>query len=156
MANNELQPQAKKYQDKLNTATEQFNSVLDDFKKYYIFSNKNPEVDEYQNYYLENKSQLQNLNKDVFLISNDIESDIKKLNYIVTRLNAKLSGEKELTDELKKLLKNLKESDNGASIMLEDTTSIYNKKYIKNSELLLGIFVILYSLFVLFKKKSNS
>jgi len=156
MINNELEPQANKYQDKLNTITEQFTSVLDDYKKYYVFSNKNPEVDEYQTYYLENKSQLQNLNKEVFLISNDIERNIEKLNYIVTRLNAKLSGEKELTSELKQLMRNLKESDNGASIMLDDTTAIYNKKYIQNCEIVLGSVIILYLLFVLFKKNGNS
>ena len=153
MSDTELEPEAQKHQDKLNTITEQFTSVLDDYKKYYIFSNKNPEVDEYQNYYLENKSQLQNLNKDVFLISNDIESSIEKLNYIVTRLNAKLSGEKELMDELKQLLRNLQDTDNGASIMLDDTTFIYNKKYIRNIEIAIGVLIMMYLLFTTFKKK---
>ena len=153
MTDNKLEPESQKHQDKLNTITEQFNAVLDDYKKYYIFSNKNPEVDEYQNYYLENKSQLQNLNKDVFLISNDIESNIEKLNYIVTRLNAKLSGEKELTGELNQLLQHLNDTDNGATIMLYDTTYIYNKKYIQNIEIGIGGLIMIYLLFTTFTKK---
>ena len=52
MSNAELEPESQKHQDKLKTITEQFSSILDDYKKYYIFSNKNPEVNEYQHYYL--------------------------------------------------------------------------------------------------------
>jgi len=151
--NIEFEPQSKKYQDKLTTIVDQFTSVLDDYKKYYVFTNKNPEVDEYQNFYLENKNQLQNLNKDVFLMSSDIEKSIQDLNYLVTRLNAKLSGEKELTGELAKLMQNLKQTNNGADTMLYDTTFLYNKKYMQNVELLFGIVTILGLLFTLFKKK---
>ena len=148
----QFQPQAQKYQTKLNTLMEQFPSVLDDYKKYYIFTNKNPEVDEYQHYYLENKTHLQNLNKDVFLIKGDIEKSIEQLDHIVTRLNAKLSGEKKLTGEFAKLLQNLKENDDGSSIMLEDSTTIYNKKYMKNWEMVIGIFIVIFSMFKTFKK----
>jgi hypothetical protein len=156
MSQNDLEPEPKEYKNKLNTIVQQFSSVLDDFKKYYVFTNKNPEVDEYQHFYLENKSQLQNFNKDVFLIRNDIEQNIKKLNYIVTRLNAKLSSEKELNKELVKLVDGLKQNDNGSSIMLYDTTYIYYQQYLLNIEMVIGILTLIYLLFVLFKKKSNT
>ena len=156
MSNNELEPETNEYQTKLNMIVEQFSSVLDDFKKYYVFTNKNPEVDEYQHFYLENKSQLQNLNKDVFLIRNDIEQRIQKLNYIVTRLNAKLSSEKELNTELQELVNGLKQNDNGSIIMLQDTTYIYYQQYLLNIEMLIGIVTLIYFLFVLFKKKANT
>jgi uncharacterized phage infection (PIP) family protein YhgE len=152
----ELEPEPQEYQDALNTTVEQFLSVLDDFKKYYIFTNKNPEVDEYQNYYLENKSQLQNLNKDVFLIRNDIETKIAQLNYIITRLNSKLSSEKELKGELSKIVSNLKQDGNGSNIMLDETSFIYNNQYLLNIELLFGIFGTLYLLFFIFKNKKTT
>lgn len=156
MSQNDLEPEPKEYQNKLNTIVQQFSSVLDDFKKYYVFTNKNPEVDEYQHFYLENKSQLQHFNKDVFLIRNDIEQNIKKLNYIVTRLNAKLSSEKELNKELVKLVDGLKQNGNGSSIMLYDTTYIYYQQYLLNIEMVIGILTLIYLLFVLFQKKSNT
>lgn len=150
---NELEPETANYQDKLNTIVQQFSSVLDDFKKYYVFTNKNPEVDEYQNFYLENESQLQHFNKEIFLIQNDIETDISRLNYIVSRLNSKLSSEKELKDELTKLVNNLKENESGSNIMLTDSKYIYSQKYLLNVELVFGIIILSYLLYNIFKNK---
>ena len=152
--NVELEPKPKEYQDKLNTLVEQFSSVLDDFKKYYVFTNKNPEVNEYQHFYLENKSQLQNLNKEVFLIRNDIETSIEKLNYIMTRMNGQLSSEKELKGELVKLVSNLKENENGAETMLVDTETTYSQQYILNVEIFCGIILVAYLVSKFFKDKN--
>ena len=90
--------------------------------------------------------------KNAGLIKGNIEKSIEQLDHIVTRLNAKLSGEKKLTGEFAKLLQNLKESDDGASIMLEDSTDIYNKKYMKNWEMVIGILIVIFSMFKVFKK----
>ena len=149
---NNLQPEAQQYNEKINSLSEQFFSVLDDFTKYYVFYNKNPEVNEYQQIYLNNKSQLQNLNKNVFLLTNDIEKDIEKLSYIVTRLNAKLGNEKDLSGELLNLVGNLKNTTNSASVMLDDTTSIYNKQYYSNINIFLGSVIILGLFIKIFRK----
>ena len=42
--------QAKQFEEKIDTIKTQFFSALDDFKKYYVYYNKNPEVNEFQNY----------------------------------------------------------------------------------------------------------
>ena len=151
----ELEPEPKEYQDKINTIVSKFSSVLDDFKKYYVFTNKNPEVQEYQNFYLENQSHLQNLNKDVFLIRNDIETKIQQLDFIVSRLNTNLSSEKELKTEFEKIVNNLTEDNNGSSIMLTDSGVIYNKQYLLNIEILFGIIMMIYFLFYIFKNKKT-
>lgn len=150
---NKLETKSKEYQDKINVFVEQFSSVLDDFKKYYVFTNKNPEVDEYQNFYLENKSHLENLNKEVFLVRNDIETDIKQLNNSMIRLNTNLSSEKELKDELTRLVDNLKDDETGSIVMLLDSTNIYKQKYLLNVELAFGIIMVGYLLFRIFKNK---
>ncbi len=43
--------QAKHFNEQINNIKSQFFSALDDFKKYYVYYNKNPEVDEFQSYY---------------------------------------------------------------------------------------------------------
>ena len=141
--NLDLQGASIKYNEKLNNLSSTFLSVLDDFKKYYVFTHKNPNVNEYQNYFLNNKSQLQNINKEVILISNDIKKDIEKIDYAVTRINAQLSDEKELNGELIKLVQNLKNSNNGSSMLLDETTTIYNNQYLLNLELGVCIFILL-------------
>ena len=71
--------QAKQFEEKIDTIKTQFFSALDDFKKYYVYYNKNPEVDEFQNYYLNSKSQLQNMSRDLFLATNSIDKHIEQL-----------------------------------------------------------------------------
>ena len=138
----ELQGQSLKNNDQLNTYTSTFTSILDDFKKYYVFTNQYPDVAEYQNYFLNNKTQLQNINRDVILLTNSIKKDIEQLDYMVTRINTQLGDEKELNKELLKLMENMKNSNNGSSLLLDETTAIYNKQYLLNVELLIGIFLV--------------
>ena len=59
----------------INTLKEKLPSVLDDFKKYYVFYNKNPEYSEYQQMFENIKGNLQNINSELFMISNNIEKD---------------------------------------------------------------------------------
>ena len=47
--------------EKINSIKTQFFSALDDFKKYYVYFHKNPEVTEFQNYYANSKGQLQTM-----------------------------------------------------------------------------------------------
>ena len=138
-----LEPEAKQYLAKLVVMKERFISILDDFKKYYVFSAKNPEVDEYQQHYLNSKSHLQTINKEVFTTTNDIEHNITKLNKIVMRLNAKLGSEKELDGELVTLINKLRNTQNGSETMLDDSVEIYNKQYYYNLELFIGILLLI-------------
>jgi len=147
----DLQPETKIYQEKLNTLTSTFLSALDDFKKYYVFTFKNPEVDEYQNFFLNSKSQLQNINKEVILVSNDIKKDIEKINFIVNKINIQLGNEKELNGEMLNLFNNLQNSNNGSSLLLEETTNIYNKQYLYNCEIALGIFILFILILISYK-----
>lgn len=150
--NSNLTPQSQRYSEKINATSQQFFAVLDDFKKYYVFFNKNPEVNEYQQFYLNNKTQLQNLNRDIFTTTNNIEKAIEQLSQLMTRMNAKLSSEKELDGELGKLVSKLSNTGNGASIMLEDTTQIYAKQYYQNVEICVGVIGIIGLLIKMFKQ----
>ena len=148
-----LEPDAYNYKTKIDTISSQFLSVLDDFKKYYVFTNKNPEVEEYQHFFLEKQTQIEKINKEVFSIKNNIENNINELNKTISKLNEELSSEKELEKEMNKMIKHLKENGNGSKIMLSETNVIYNHQYLLNIELLFGIIMMLYLSFKIFKKK---
>ena len=75
-----MNPQANKFDEKIKGIKNSFFSALDDFKKYYVFYNKNPEVDEYQNFFATSKGHLQGLNSDIFVVTNSIQKNIKDLN----------------------------------------------------------------------------
>ena len=64
----------------INTLKEKLPSILEDIVKYYIFYNKNPEYNEYQQMFENIKSNLQSINSELFMTSNNIEKDTENIN----------------------------------------------------------------------------
>jgi hypothetical protein len=138
----ELIGQAKQFDEKIDGIKNQFFAALDDFKKYYVYYNKNPEVDEFQNYYMNSKSQLQKLSKDLFLITNNIDKNIEILDNKMSAVSLKLKDEKKLNANLKTMLKNLQNTKEGSTILIDDSKEAYNTQYYHNWEIIIGIFII--------------
>jgi hypothetical protein len=138
-----MNPQANKFNEKIKTIKGSFFSALDDFKKYYVFYHKNPEVDEFQNYFANSKGQLQQLNSDMFLVTNNIQQKIKDLDVEMRLVSHKLKDEKELNGELLKLINRVQTTQDGSAIMIDDAKNEYNIQYYKNWELFIGIVIFL-------------
>ena len=117
--------QAKQFEEKIDTIKTQFFSALDDFKKYYVYYNKNPEVDEFQNYYLNSKSQLQNMSRDLFLATNSIDKNIENKNSQINKLDSEIKI-------LKDKLDSLTNSNDAGAGLLTDTELLHNQKYTGN------------------------
>jgi hypothetical protein len=154
MSSNEIPNKSQQYEEKINNIEKQFFSALDDFKKYYVFYNKNPEVNEYQNYYVNSKSQLQSMSKDLFLTTNDISKNIEFLNNEMKAASIKLKNEKKINVELSGLLGNLQNTKNGTEILINDSKEEYNKQYYYNLELIGGTIIIGLLLSTMFYKKA--
>jgi galactitol-specific phosphotransferase system IIB component len=137
-----MEPESQTFDDKIENIKKVFLHVLDDFKKYYVFYNKNPEVNEYQNYYVNNKSQLQKLSGELFLTTNDIHKNIENLNLEMQEISGNLEDEKKVNTNLLKIIKKLETSYNGSEILIEDSKSLYNYQYYKNLEMMLGIVIL--------------
>jgi hypothetical protein len=137
-----MDSQALTFDEKINNIKTSFFSILDDFKKYYVFYNKNPEVNEYENFYSNSKGQLQQLNSDIFLVTNDIQQKIQELNSTMKTTSTKLESEKKLNEELLKLISNIQTTQDGSEIMIDDAKEQYNIQYYKNWELVIGIIVL--------------
>ena len=142
---------SKQFDEKINTIKTQFFSALDDFKKYYVYYNKNPEVDEFQNYYLNSKSQLQNMSRDLFLTTNNIDKNIENLDTEMEGISIKLEDEKSLNIELMKTLANLEKTQNGSELLIDNSKDLYNTQYYYNWEMFIGILIVSGLLVKLFK-----
>jgi hypothetical protein len=138
-----MNPHANKFDEKIKATKDRFFSALDDFKKYYVFYHKNPEVDEYQNFFTNSKNQLQNLNADIFLVTNNIQKNIKDLDMEMRAVTTKLNDEKELNEELLKLINRIKTTQDGSAIMIDDAKDEYNIQYYKNWEMFMGIVIFM-------------
>jgi hypothetical protein len=133
--------EANQFNEKINNINEQFFSALDDFKKYYVYYNKNPEVTEFQNYYANSKGQLQSLSKELVTTTNNINKSIESLDAEMSSNAIQLEREKKRNKELTKLVFNLENTQNGSEILIDDTKLNYNIQYYKNWELIAGILV---------------
>ena len=134
-----MNPEAIIFDEKIKGIKNSFFSALDDFKKYYVYYNKNPEVNEYQNFFITSKGQLQGLNSDIFLVTNNIQKNITNLNIEMEAISNKLKSEKNLNAELISLINHIQTTEDGSSIMIDDTKYEYNAQYYKNWELFIGI-----------------
>jgi hypothetical protein len=143
---------SKQFNEKINTIKSQFFSALDDFKKYYVYFNKNPEVNEFQNYYANSRGQLQTMSRELFLTTNNIDKNIEELDVKVSTISVKLKEEEELYKKLMELLANLENTHDGSQILIDDSKRIYNIQYYKNVEIFIGIIIIIGLLSTLFKK----
>ena len=152
MDKSQLIGQSKINNEKIDAIKTKFFSALDDFKKYYVYYNKNPEVDEFQNYYSNSKSQLQSISRDLFLTTNSIDESIDNLDKTMSDISLKLENEKKLYKELTDLITNLQNTQNGSEILIDDSKVKYNNQYYKNVEIIIGIVTLCGLLATLFKK----
>jgi len=133
---------AKDFQEKINNMKNTFFLALDDFKKYYVYYNKNPEVNEFQSFYANSKGQLQTMSRDLFTTSNDIDKNIEDLEVKIQALIQKIKDEKELYAELSKKLQSLVTIQNSSILLIDDSKEEYNSQYYNNWNIFFGILLI--------------
>ena len=142
------------FDEKIKGIQNSFLSALDDFKKYYVYYNKNPEVSEYQNFFTTSISQVQKLNSDIFLITNTIQKNIQNLNKEIEAVSNNIDSEKDLNSELLSLINNIQTTEDGSTTMIGDAKEEYNRQYYKNWELFIGIIVFIGMSIKMLKKTS--
>lgn len=138
--------------DKLNAYTSKFYSALDDFSNSYINYKLHPGYSENENIYANNKAILESLQADVFVATNDVQRNIDTLNGLIIDLNSKISAEKRKNATLKSQLSQLMSSSNGANSLIGESSELYKMQWMSNIALFIGIFLILITLFKVFKK----
>ena len=128
------------FREKINELNQQLPAILDDYKKYYVFFHKNPEVSEYQQMFENMEANMQQINKNLSNIATNVSETINEINDDLLELNIKIEIEKTKNAKLKKLLGNIQNEQNGANEMIDDYTEIYNMMYLRNIAMLVGIF----------------
>jgi hypothetical protein len=138
--NSQFIGQANQFHTQINnTIKTQFFSALDDFKKYYVYHYKNPEVNEFQNYYATSKGQLQSLSTNLSGLTKAINQHILGLDNHLSTLATQLQKEKQLYHKISGLASDLTATQNGSELLIHDSKTNYNNQYYSNWELILGI-----------------
>jgi hypothetical protein len=124
-------PTSEQFTEKLQALQEQLPAILEDFKKYYVFYNKNPEYDEYRQMYENMKNNLNKINSDLFVLSNDVSSNTDELNKQLFYLNDLIEQEKQKNKMLKRKLGIVENKSNAADEMITNFREIYESDYLR-------------------------
>ena len=130
------------FKEKLQTLNKQLPAILDDFKKYYVFFNKNPEYPEYQTSFENIKGNMSKLSSDLFMVSNDVQASTDELNKKLFALNVLIQEEKERNRDLKLKLGIVEHKNNAATELISDYKNIYSEEYLRNWALFISIIII--------------
>jgi len=144
--------QVKQNYTNLKTYNEQIGPLLDEYKKGYINYNTNPDNDEYSRIFSVASGNFNALNKDLFVTTNDIQSQIDDLNKQLSDLDTKISSEKTKNDNLVSQLKDLEGTGKGSIVMNKNSKELYRQQYISNWDMVLGILIISGALVMVFRK----
>lgn len=129
----------QKFSQRLEILQQQLPPILDDFKKYYVFYNKNPDYNEYQQSFESIKGNLNEFNSQVFMLSNDVQSNTNKINELLIKLNEMIDYEKKRNKQLKKQLANIEGEKDASTEMIDNYKEMYNNEYVKIWGIVLSI-----------------
>jgi len=135
-------PKPQVFLSQINTLKEKLPAILDDFKKYYIFYNKNPEYNEYQQMFESIKGNLQNINSELFMTTNNIEKGTEDINSKLQIINKLIAKEKIKNRKLKRQLGIVEKKYNGSDELISDYKEMYNLDYLNNFALFMGILTL--------------
>jgi hypothetical protein len=138
--------------EKIETLKSQFFSALDDFKKYFVFYNKNPESDEYLRYYENAKSQLITISQDLFNTTKTVYDNIQSLESEMSDVSDEIDKNKETNEKMFLLTQELKKTESGSQILISDSKTEYNTLYNYNVQIFVGILLLSGSIVAIFKK----
>ena len=144
-------PKPSAYLLQLDTIQTQLGPILDDFNKYFVFYNMNPQISENQQMYDNIKNNIQELYTSLLTISTNIDKNVNFINNNYQELNKEIEILKERNTILKKKLGIAEDTYDGSDTMISNYKDMYNLQYLKNFSLGLGIVFSLVLITKLFK-----
>jgi len=143
------------YLNTIQTIQQQLPSILDDFKKYYVFYNKNPTYDEYQSIFDNLKSNISTFENELIKITGNTDTNIIQITKQLLDLNKFIQFEKERNINLKSTVSNYNNQYNGSKELITNYKEIYNWNYLMNIFLGIGIITATILLLKIFTPKNN-
>jgi len=144
-----------KFTQNLETLQTQFPAISNDFKKYYVFYNKNPEYQEYENIFENIKENLNTVISQLFSLSNDVQLNTNKINEKLFSLDFLIKREKEKNNDFKSKLGIIQQKTSASSELISNYKDIYNLEYLRNWALFLSIIIVGATSYKLFTPFNN-
>ena len=147
--------QTQQFKDTLNGYANQFPAILSDFIPAYVNTKLSPDNPTYLNTYNSCKDNITQVQSQLFITTNNIQSEIDNLNSNNATLDSNINAEQTKNIELTNSLQQILSVDSGASILIGETTEIYKTQYISNVAIIIGIIVLIIMLFSVYRKNTS-
>jgi hypothetical protein len=138
-----LENKTQIFNEKLGHFKSQFPHVLENFQKYYVFSNKNPDYQEYQTFFNESKQHLQQINNELFLLKNNVQENSEQINNLVKNMNVSMEGQKLKNNNLLEKYNAIVGENNGSQKMFYNSKTNYRILNYQNIIYITGIVILL-------------
>jgi len=142
----------QQFTDTLSGYANQFPHILSDYKQAYINASGDPDNQGYSNTYQYAKQDISLANSRLFMLQSKVQLETDTLNAEVIDLDSKIDTAKELQAKLTTELAKILAGDSGAGILNTEMTELYTTQYISNVSMIVGILVLSYSLFSIYRK----
>ena len=139
------------FSNNITLFTAQFPTVLDNFIAAYGNHLKNPNDNQDNSVYSSTEGILSSLISNVFVAKNDIQNAINSYNEAIVKLNSDIIVENTRKNKLNNNLKQILGTKNGAAEMFDNTSDTYKTQYVSNIMIIIGVFLLLWMLFKVFK-----
>jgi hypothetical protein len=137
--------------EKIKNLKKSFLLALKDFKQNYVNYNLNNDVDEYKNIFFTSKYQLQELNTNLYDLTEQIKNKIL-FNHVKNQNEIKsLSESKELYNITNNKLQNVKDKNRASNVLNDDYQDMYDNQFYKNFQLIMGVCILS---FITYKMKN--
>lgn len=140
------------YKDKIDELTVRLYLLLDELKLSYASSRNNPGNIEIQERYRRSVSSIEQIESEIFKISNDMQVGINNINELLLNIDSSIKQEKNNNVDLNRQLEQAFDQTNSSSEMITNYKDIYNTKYLRNWALLLGILAGIVTINMIYKK----
>jgi len=149
-------PKPSVFLSELDTIQRQLGPILDDFNKYFVFYNMNPQISENQRMYENIKNNIQEIYTKLLKISTDVDKNINELNNNYQELNKLIETLKERNSVLKQKLGIVEDTYDGSDTMISNYKDLYNLQYLKNFSLGLGLVFSIVLITKIFKGQNSN
>ena len=130
------------FTQRIEKLKDQLPSILEDFNKYFVLYNTDPNYPEFQTTFNNIKQNLNSLSADLFMVSNDVDTSIDDINKTFKTLDILITKERRKNRELRRRLGLLEDKNNSSKELIDNYNEMYDTDYLRNWGLFLSTIVV--------------
>jgi hypothetical protein len=147
---------ADSYNDKIETIATTFSYAITDLASNYLLSKNYPNSAEYSSAFNTNNTQVQGLQSSMLSIKTTLDKATNAQTTANTNMAEPIAKQVKKIEELKTMMVDLGQLNDGNVTMKSDFSKMYNYQYLRNFCLFIGILFLLFMFFYIFKDKLSS